>query len=76
MDSLNQEGLAGTQDGSIFYISFKEGDAYVPLIRKLTNSMEKVSQIQHVPDGNENVVIGSSGEGNGLVKLYTATTLD
>jgi len=76
MDSLNQEGLAGTQDGSIFYLSFKDGDAFVPLIRKLTNSMEKVSQISHVPDGPENVIIGSSGEGSGQVKLMTATTLD
>ena len=38
--------------------------------------MEKVAQIQHVPDGNENVIIGSSGEGSGFVKLMTATTLD
>jgi hypothetical protein len=65
MDSLNQEGLAGTQDGSIFYLSFKDGDAFVPLIRKVTSNMEKVSQILHVPDGNENVIIGASGEGSG-----------
>lgn len=46
MDALNTEGLAGTQDGSIFYVSFKEGEtSFVPLVRKLTESMEKVAQI-------------------------------
>lgn len=38
--------------------------------------MEKVRQIQHVPYDNLNVIIGSSSEGNGQVKIFTSQNLD
>lgn len=53
MDTKNAEGLVGTQDGSIFYIKFDGEDldqAGIPLVRKMTPSMERIGQIMHVPD--------------------------
>jgi hypothetical protein len=53
MDTTNEEGLIGTQDGSIFYIKFNGDETDnmgVALVRKMTPSMERVGQIIHVPD--------------------------
>lgn len=44
MDTINTEGLIGTQDGSIFYIKFEEGvePEGIPLYLKMTPSMERI----------------------------------
>jgi hypothetical protein len=45
-DQLGQEGLAGTQDGSIFYFNFnKDQHECIPLVRRLSSHMDCVKQI-------------------------------
>jgi hypothetical protein len=82
MDTVNVEGLVGTQDGSIFYIKFGDDidSEGIPLVRKMTPCMERIGNIFHVPDAssasNQMVLIGTTGEGQGELKLYTAHNLD
>jgi len=78
MDAANESGICGTSDGTLYYFTFDpiENTACIPLVRKLSAGMEKVSYLKHVPDQTANVLLAALGEGIGSVKLYTATHLD
>jgi hypothetical protein len=76
MDLANESGICGTSDGSLHYFTFEETGPCIPLVRKLSPGLEKVSYMRHVPDQTANVLLAAMGEGAGSVKLYTAINLD
>jgi len=76
MDLANESGIAGTSDGTLYYFTYEDSQPCIPLVRKLSPGLEKVSYMRHVPDGTANVLLAAMGEGAGSVKLYTAINLD
>mmetsp|Transcript_52904 Transcript_52904/g.72452 ORF Transcript_52904/g.72452 Transcript_52904/m.72452 type:complete len:250 (+) Transcript_52904:1235-1984(+) len=83
MDPLMEEGIFGTTDGCVYYISFspeqKDSNTneymQVKLISRACKDQEKISVLRYDPQ-NSSVFMSSCGTSNGDVKLYTSQHVD
>lgn len=73
------EGMVGTSNGSIFFVSFKENKdnqkPTVKIVSKVGVALESVD-ILKIDTGNPKVFLANCGQGLGEVKLISCLTLD
>ena len=77
MDEKNEEGIIGTAEGSIKYVSFADeaGPQCVKLVGKVTPYLDEIKILKYMQD-NPNVFISSAGKDCGDLKLMTSGMLD
>jgi len=77
MDNENLEGIFGTSDGSIYYLSYQdpENPMQVRLISRVCKNHEKIGVLMY-DFFNPNVFLSSCGTSNGDVKLFTSQYVD
>jgi len=74
MDELNNEGVAGTSNGSLYYLNFSE-KLLIKIVSKAYHLQKEVSMLK-VCEKNPNLVLTNSSESGSTVKLWTTGTID
>lgn len=74
MDDLNNEGIAGTTNGSLFYLNFQEK----LIIRIVTKAyhLDKEISILKVCEKNPSIVLSNCSDTGSTVKIWTRDTID
>ena len=76
MDDQNNEGLVGTSEGSIKYVSFSDdSQSVVKLVQKVSPYLDPITILKY-DSSNPNVFMSSVGKNSGDIKLLTSGMLD
>ena len=74
MDSLNGEGMIGTNQGNIFYVNLNE-KAIIKLVSRVAATPDAITNICHDPTNNQVFLTGCGSESSDI-KLYASQTVD
>ena len=75
MDELNNEGIAGTTNGSLYYLNFSE-KLIIRIVSKAYH-LEKEISILKACEKNPNIILSNcSSDNSSTVKIWTKDTLD
>ena len=74
MDDLNNEGIAGTSSGSLYYLNFAE-KLILRIVSKAYHLQKEVTQIKSY-ERNPQLVIANCSESGSTFKVWTSNTLD
>jgi WD40 repeat protein len=74
MDDLNNEGIAATSNGSIYYINFTE-KIIIRIVNKAYSVQTPITSIRF-NESNPELIITNCGNRSGLAKIWTSSTLD
>lgn len=78
MDDLNNEGIVGTSYGGLYYINFTER-LNIRIVNKAYNVQRPITSVSFSEQNNQLVLTNccnTTKDGSGLVKVWTAATLD
>lgn len=79
MDDLNNEGLVGTAQGTLYYINFDE-KLMIRIVSKAFSVQKPVTSVKF-NEQNPQLILSNccgslDGNGSGAVKIWTTQTLD
>lgn len=74
MDDLNNEGIAGTVNGSLFYLNFSE-KLIIRIVSKAYHLQKEIS-ILRVSEQNPNIFLSNCSETGSTVKIWTKESVD
>lgn len=74
MDDLNNEGIAGTSNGSLYYLNFTE-KLIIRIVSKGYHLQKEIS-ILKVCEKNPSLTLTNCSETGSTVKLWTTNTID
>lgn len=74
MDDLNNEGLAGTSSGSLYYLNFAE-KLMIKLVSKAYPLQRAITSVAFI-ESNPHLFLTSCASEDSTVKLWTSATCD